>query len=102
MKPKTEPIYELKEKPAAEVVVGEIVFVPAWEEKYDFYSFQRKYKKGTRAYQDICNTLIGKCGYRVRKTLDKFIVLYPLAKTRIDTRLLWIAESSVISTGVIS
>ncbi len=92
--------FELTDKTVGEVVIGEVIFVPQWEARVNFESL-RRYEVESYDYQNACKHLISKCGYMVVKILDHSVVLFPVAKLRIDKRILFGLKSEVISTGKI-
>lgn len=94
-------LFELTDKTVGEVVIGEVIFVPQWETKYNFTTCRNRFEKESYDYQSACKHLISKCGYVVVRIIEHGIVLFPVAKLRIDKKILLGLDSTVISTGKI-
>ena len=92
--------FELTDKTVGELTLGEVIFVPQWETRANFDSL-RSYEVESHDYQNACKHLISKCGYIVERIMDHGIVLFPVAKLRIDRKILLGLKSEVISTGKI-
>lgn len=92
--------FELKEKTVGELVLGEVIFVPKWETRANFDAL-RSYEVESSEYQNSCKHLISECGYMVVRILDHSVVLFPLAKMRIDKRIMFGLKNEIISTGKI-
>jgi hypothetical protein len=97
-------LFELKNKKAGEVKVGEIVFIYDWLNNRHteiLESLKAYHSKEDPNYQEVVKSFITHHAWLVIKKLSESIVLYPLSKGKFQKRLFIGLSREVISTGKI-